>query len=847
MKTTGNQLSDPRILLPSKRSLWQKLLCLRNQYIVILVAFAVVPLFWLGFSVADRVEVALHKEATAAAQMSLQRDAQRLSSYAERLRREVLHIAQYPPVSGLLRCQDAGGTDPRDGSTELEWRTRLGTLFTTYASVHPEVERIRYLDVENRELVRVDINSKANQRAARNEQQKEVDREFVKITSALHDGLCSISSIDLDDGMEAREDPHKLGLRAVTPVWFHERYRGVIEVVYSAQQVLAKFELPKNGWHFLATHDGTYHYCPAGRNLGVDHVERDSTMFRDWPGLKDALGQGHDHVASVDGDTMLFVTRVAIDPDAPDHWWYLGMRWDVEELFIATKHLNEMIASVVLGVSVVAILAAVIMAAAWGRPVTRLATAAHRLADGHLGVRVPITRRDELGEMSRAFNAMAETIARNTETLQGQVDERTKKLQTQKDDLASINNALNESMQVAKAATKAKSNFLANMSHEIRTPMTAILGFAENLLEDADVSSMPRNRVDAINTIQRNCRYLLNIINDILDLSKIEAGKMTVERVQLDASKLVQEVTALMRMRSGAKGLLFDVECEHAIPKTISSDPTRLKQILINMLGNAIKFTEEGGVRLIAKLVTDGKEPLMQFDVLDTGVGMTEEQVASLFQPFTQADASTTRKFGGTGLGLTISKQLAELLGGTVTVLETLAGKGTCFRITVATGPLDDVELVNNSMALGMSDDAVRPKRQTVQAQLQKCRILLAEDGPDNQRLISHILKKAGAEVVVVDNGEIATDTAMTAKDQGCPFDAILMDMQMPVMDGYEATRILRDKDYAGPIIALTANAMASDRQKCIDAGCDDYATKPVDRIQLVKTIQNYLQKLATA
>ncbi len=390
----------------------------------------------------------------------------------------------------------------------------------------------------------------------------------------------------------------------------------------------------------------------------------------------------------------------------------------------------------------------------------------------------------------------------------------------------------------ALAATQSKSEFLANMSHEIRTPMTAIMGFTENMLDPGLSDS---DRLDAIYTVRRNGEHLLQLINDILDISKIEAGKLDVERVRCPIVQLVAEVESLMRVRVHAKKLLFNVEYIGPIPETIESDPLRLKQILVNLIGNAIKFTETGGVRLIIRLVDDASGPMIQLDVLDTGIGMTAEQVGKLFQPFTQADASTTRRFGGTGLGLMISKRLAGMLGGEITV-SSEPGEGSLFRLTVATGPLEGVKMLKDPATAAM----VRPET-AVPTRLAgnelSCRVLLAEDGPDNQRLICHVLERAGAKVTVVDNGKLAVGAALAARDEGHPFHVVLMDMQMPVMDGYEATRLLRKKGYAGPVIALTAHAMAGDQQKCIDAGCDDYGAKPIDRRKLIATIREWQRK----
>jgi PAS domain S-box-containing protein len=393
----------------------------------------------------------------------------------------------------------------------------------------------------------------------------------------------------------------------------------------------------------------------------------------------------------------------------------------------------------------------------------------------------------------------------------------------------------------AEQANRAKSEFLANMSHEIRTPMTAILGFSDVILECGDLEKAPPERMEAARTIKRNGEYLLGLINDILDVSKIEAGMLAVERIVCSPCQILSEVESLIRVRSAAKGLDLKIEYEGPIPETIQSDPTRLRQILINLLGNAVKFTETGSVRLITRLAEAATgRPFLEFDIVDTGLGMTGEQAARIFQPFSQADMSTTRKFGGTGLGLTISKRLAEALGGEVTLVDTAPGVGSRFHVTIATGSLTGVKMLDNPMEAGMLKPEVAAESLVDAARLD-CRILLAEDGPDNQRLIGYILRIAGAEVSVAENGELAVEAALKARDAGMPFDIILMDMQMPVMDGYQATGLLRQKGYTGHIIALTAHAMASDRAKCLAAGCNQYAAKPIDRRKLLQVIREQL------
>ena len=346
--------------------------------------------------------------------------------------------------------------------------------------------------------------------------------------------------------------------------------------------------------------------------------------------------------------------------------------------------------------------------------------------------------RDRTGELQAYANEM--------EAAQHTLQEQARALSSQADDLKRAN-------QAAEQANRAKSEFLANMSHEIRTPMTAILGFADVLAE----SLHDPEQMDAITTIKRNGAYLLELVNDILDLSKIEAGKLQLERIRCQTLSVIADVASLMRVRAASKGLPLDVEYVGPIPESIETDPTRLRQILINLIGNAIKFTEVGRVRLIVKM-RRAPQPRLCIDVVDTGLGMTEAQVARLFTPFTQADASTTRRFGGTGLGLSISKRFAEMLDGDLSVASKL-GAGSTFHLEVTAGNLAEVPMLSGPFEA--SSSRARP---TSDRDLQLAgHILLAEDGPDNQRLISFVLKHAGAEVTLADNGQMAVDLALSS------------------------------------------------------------------------------------
>ncbi len=407
--------------------------------------------------------------------------------------------------------------------------------------------------------------------------------------------------------------------------------------------------------------------------------------------------------------------------------------------------------------------------------------------------------------------------------------------------LEEANSALREAMLHAEQTTRVKSEFLANVSHEIRTPMTAILGFTEELLDQASSVSAPRETVDALQTIQRNGDYLLTLLNDILDLSKIESGRLELERVAYSPIAIVRDVARLMRTRAEAKGVPFQVEFETDLPVRIEGDPTRVRQVLINLVGNGLKFTEVGSVLLRASLHEAPGASRIVFEVTDTGIGISSAERSRLFRPFRQADGSTTRRYGGTGLGLTISKHLCELMDGTIE-FESEPGRGTTVRVSLPTGSLAGVERERPSEDAA---DTLRGGIPRATAPHLSGRVLLVEDGADNQRLIRLLLAKLGLEIAICENGQQGVERALEAREAGNPFDLILMDMQMPIMDGYTATRILRRRGYTGSIIALTAHAMHSERGRCLAAGCDDFATKPVDRESFFALLSRYLRAKA--
>jgi signal transduction histidine kinase/CheY-like chemotaxis protein/HPt (histidine-containing phosphotransfer) domain-containing protein len=407
-----------------------------------------------------------------------------------------------------------------------------------------------------------------------------------------------------------------------------------------------------------------------------------------------------------------------------------------------------------------------------------------------------------------------------------------KKLDAQKRLLEEQTTDVAEARDKALKASMAKGEFLANMSHEIRTPLTAIIGFSESLLSS---DQTVEERIKAINTINHSGKHLLHVIDEILDLSKIEANKLTVERIKVSPVQLLQEIDSVIRMQAAGKGLAFDIYYNFPIPDSITTDPTRLKQILLNLAGNAIKFTEKGSIQINVSF--DPQPQQMVFEVVDTGIGMTTDQARNVFDAFTQADTSITRKYGGTGLGLTLSSQLSEMLGGSLS-LDSEIGVGSRFTVTVDAGDLEGVTY------LSQTDDAAACQSsvtEPIPANSLVGSVLIAEDNPANQALLKMYVTKAGATATVAEDGQRAVEHAFATG-----FDLIFMDMQMPKMSGIEATAELRERGYNGPIIALTANSTTEDRALCLQAGCDDFLPKPIDRDKFFKTLDRYLPKADT-
>ena len=536
----------------------------------------------------------------------------------------------------------------------------------------------------------------------------------------------------------------------------------------------------------------------------------------------------------------IFDTPIVVSADDPDIMGTveLGLSTQLSKQLI-NSHKIELVIQFFLSFLLLVVFLILTISRTVKKPLSNLVKNANFLKKGDLENKIEATGNDEFGVLSRTLDEMRVSLKTSVDNLKSEIQVREEaevQLKNHQLNLESIVTQRTKDLVVAKekaeSAEKSKGEFLANMSHEIRTPLNGIIGFG-NILAKEELTPKQKKQV---NTICVAGQQLLGIISDILDFSKIESGKLDVEKIPTSMRNLFINLDSLMRPLAKEKGLAFEILRTGDLPEEILTDPVRLNQCLVNLINNAIKFTESGHVQVKVGLEKQHDVDILAFAVEDTGIGIAQDKQEVVFDSFSQADGSMTRRFGGTGLGLSITKRLVDLLGGTLSV-KSSPGFGSTFSFTVPVGyALQDTHFIKASDSL----DPVKHRDTTVRQQF-KGDILVAEDNEINQDLILLTLEAFGLSVTLADDGLKAVKLATN-----CRFDLILMDMQMPNMNGYEATQRLREQGSNIPVVALTANAMKGDQEKCLAAGCNDYLSKPIDEADLCDTLRKYLLRSDT-
>ena len=805
----------------------------------------------------------------------LKRENTLLETSLNNIKEEALFLSQLPAVNGIIRAYRAEGYDDVENLSEASWQRRLGELFQIIMEQRAPYTQLRLIGLADhgRELVRVNRTESGIEIVEEINLQHKGDATYFQKSLHLNAGEVYYSRVNYNREHGKIAFPLQPVLRIGVPVFSTDGQ------VFGALVINVDFR--KLASSLYQQHDHTRYYLANENGDYIIHPDKEKQL---------AFEMGES--AMIQDEYPIDINQISSDPEVFDsfsipelkigiatHRLYFDSLNPARFFLISAVTSQEVIHTESLGlaqqltyVAVIAILLISVLAAITSRLLTRrlitLREIADRVASGDENVEIKEMGRDEIGILALSFKEMLSRLTRSraklhdlTASLEHKVLERTQELERSNKELLEakhlaeastqqLQNTLEESEKLwheaeyarkdaeryaekAQQANIAKSDFLANMSHELRTPLNGIIGMTHFTLE----SQLTPEQRKQLNTIDFSAKTLLSLLNDILDVSKVEAGKLILENRTFNLHKLIDNTIDTHMINAREKGIKLISSITNDVPIYLSGDSERLRQVIVNMLGNAIKFTNKGEVELHVALKERQKNSIsLHFSVRDTGIGIAKDKLATIFEPFTQADNSTTRQYGGTGLGTTISRQIVELMDGRIWV-ESELGKGSTFHFIVVLKASSEQDIEKNrdhNVHDTVSDTEIPPLN-----------ILVAEDNEVNQQVIQLALTRLGHQMTLAKNGRIALELWRKSR-----FDLILMDVQMPEMDGLTATKQIRSEESGNnhtPIIAVTANAMVSDRDQCLDAGMDDYITKPINIEQLQQTISRIITNSTTA
>lgn len=731
---------------------------------------------------------------------------ERISSVVEDTRLQVLAIASMPAIKGIIRAQNSDdGIDPYDGTTEMLWQERLQTIFAGHLSANPNYFQIRYIGLEDdgREIVRVDRGERRGSIRITEEDSlaQKGGRSYFKEALETPFGEVYISDIELNREQGEIVKPYVPTIRLAYVV--HEeigRPFGMVVINVDLREVFNEAtQLPvENSQVYLADDDGDFILHNDSSQLFGSEFGRPGLFQETFPTPSDGGSQTNWSTVVTHADGEKFAVGCGVAPLDEHHKLYSVITIPYADVIASVSEIKKSgyIAALVTGL--LAVCLSILLSRTIANPIRQITNVIQKYSFMDT-IELPKSTTTEFNMLSQSLEKMAAKIRDQANDLEHEAGER---LQSD-------------------ARSEARSTFLANMSHEIRTPMNGVVSMTE-LLNMTELSDEQRNYTQIL---ERSAGLLLTVIDDILDFSKIEAGKLQIETIPVSPQTLVHDVVGLLRSKAEEKNLKLVHVVDADVPSKIIGDPVRLRQILINLVGNSLKFTDSGEVTIHLSVIRqNGNQIGLRVEVTDTGIGIPQERLDTIFESFGQADSSTTRNFGGSGLGLTISKNLVELMGGSMHVSSEV-GKGSQFWFDLTTVAVMRTE-----------NERIEKEQHNVEqaAEFAKKKILVAEDNEVNQFVVSRVLGIIGCPFDIVVNGEDAV-AAVQAND----YDLVLMDCHMPVMDGMDATKEIRalgGKFAELPIVALTAGVMDDDVERCIGAGMSDHMSKPV-RCKVLKAV----------